>query len=120
MLLCFISSIYLFIVEVWTLSLSHKLTFNDNVLGRPLLVEGREAVVQTETDDMLSEVKVLGIKAEQAEPQLPHRLSVLPALWPETGLQVEDDKINALLTCTFTNIFTGALTECVKNTHKCV
>lgn len=69
------------------------LTFNDNVFGRPLLIEGGEAGMLTDTDNMLSEVKVLCIKAEQAEPQLPHRLRVLPTLWPVTGLQVEEDKI---------------------------
>lgn len=46
----------------------------------------------TDTDNMLSEVKVLSVEAEQAEPQLPHRLSVLPILWPATGLQVDKDK----------------------------
>lgn len=46
----------------------------------------------TDADNMLSEVKVLGVEAEQAEPQLPHRLSVLPGMWPATGLQVEEDK----------------------------
>lgn len=54
--------------------LSHELTFNNDVFGRPLLVEGGEAAVLTETDDVLSEVKVLGVKAEQAEPQLAHAL----------------------------------------------
>lgn len=69
-------------------SLSHKLTFNDDVFGRPLLVESGEAAVLTDTHNMLPEVKVLGIKAEQAEPQLPHRLHVHPILRPATGLQV--------------------------------
>lgn len=59
--------------------------FNDDVFGRPLLVEGGEAGMLTDTDNMLSEVKVLSVEAEQAEPQLPHRLSVLPVLWPATG-----------------------------------
>lgn len=69
------------------------LTFNDNVFGCPLLVEGGEAAMLTDTDNMLSEVKVLCIKAEQAEPQLPHSLSVLPILRPATRLQVEEDEI---------------------------
>lgn len=64
-------------------------TFNNNVFGCPLLVEGGEAAMLTDADNMLSEVEVLGIKAEQAEPQLPHRLSVPPTLWPATGLQAE-------------------------------
>lgn len=66
--------------------LSHKLTFNDNVFRRPLLVEGGEAAMLTDTHNMLPEVKVLSIKAQQAEPQLSHRLSVLLVLWPATGL----------------------------------
>lgn len=72
------------------------LTFDDNVFGRPLLVEGSETAVLTDTDDVLSEVEVLRVKAEQAEPQLPHRLSVLPVLRPATGLQVKEGKINML------------------------
>lgn len=108
------------------MSLSHKLTFNDNVFGRPLLVEGGEAVVQTDADNVLSEVEVLGIKAEQAEPQLPHRLRVLPVLWPATGLQVEEDEIGVLLrrgaTCIFTkNVCRGSnkiLTSVFKSSKK--
>lgn len=44
------------------------------------------------TNDMLSEIKFLRVKAKQAEPQFPHRLSVFPILWPTTGLQVAVDK----------------------------
>lgn len=69
-----------------------KLTFNDNVLGCPLLVEGGEARLLTDADNMLPKIKVFSVEAEQAEPQLPHRLSVLLILWPATGLQVEEDR----------------------------
>lgn len=62
-----------------------KRIFNDNVFGCPLLVEGGETAMLPDTHNMLSEVKVLSIKSEQAEPQLPHRLSVPPVLWPATG-----------------------------------
>lgn len=104
-----------------TLSLSHKLTFNDNVFRRPLLVEGGEAAVLTDTDNMLSEVEVLCIKAEQAEPQIPHRFSVGPILRPATGLWVEEDKIDMLLrhgvTCIFTQMYTGTQYAKIQNTH---
>ena len=94
--------------------MSHTLTFNDNVFRSPLLVEGGEAAVLTDTDNMLSEVKVFGVKAEQAKPQLPHRLSVLPILGPAAGLQVEGGKINRLFrhsaTYLFTKVFIGTPT----------
>ena len=76
----------------------HTLTFNDDVFGRPLLVEGGEPAVLTDTDDMLSEVKVLCVKAEQAEPQVSHRLCVPPVLGPATGLQVTGYKDKVLKT----------------------
>lgn len=64
------------------------MTFNHNVFGSPLLVEGGEASVLSNADNMLSEIKVLGVKAEEAEPQVAHSLCVLPKRWPTTGLQV--------------------------------
>lgn len=100
----------LFTVQVWTRSLSHKPTFNDDVFRRPLLVEGGEAAMLADTHNMLSEVKVLGIKAQQAEPQLPHRLSVLPILWPATGLHRKE----MLLRDCATGIFTKAFTVYIK------
>lgn len=41
-----------------------KWIFNDYVFGCPLLVEGGEAGMLSDTDNMLSEVKVLSVKAE--------------------------------------------------------
>lgn len=61
-----------------------KWIFNNDVFGRPLLVEGGEAAVLTDADNMLPEVKVLSVEAKQAEPQLPHRLCVCPELGPAT------------------------------------
>lgn len=63
-----------------------ELTFNDNVFRRPLLVEGGEAGVLADTHHVLSEVKLLRVKAQQTEPQLSHRLGVLPHQWPTAGL----------------------------------
>lgn len=50
----------------------------------------------TDADDMLSEVKVLGVEAEQAEPQLANGLCVCPKLGPATGLQEEGGKTDIL------------------------
>lgn len=66
-----------------------ELTFNDDVFRRPLFVEGGEAGVLADTHHVLSEVKLLRVKAQQTEPQLPHRLSVLPHLWPTAGLNTD-------------------------------
>lgn len=66
-----------------------ELTFNDDVFRRPLFVEGGEADVLADTHHVLSEVKLLRVKAQQTEPQLPHRLSVLPHLWPTAGLNTD-------------------------------
>ena len=68
-----------------------KLTLNDNVFGCPLLVKGGEPSMLSDTHDMLFEVKILGVEAEETQPQLPHRLCVFPILWPVTRLQVETD-----------------------------
>lgn len=46
------------------------LAFDDDVLGGPLLVEGGEAAVLADAHHMLPEVKVLGVEAQQAKPQL--------------------------------------------------
>lgn len=63
-----------------------QLAFDDDVFGGPLLVKGGEAAVLTDAHDVLPEVKVLGVKAQQAEPQLPDRLRVLPVMRPPAGL----------------------------------
>lgn len=69
--------------------MSVQLTFDDDILGGPLFVEGGEVGLLSNTHDMFFEVKVFGVEAEQAEPQLPHRLSVLSIQGPVTGLQVK-------------------------------
>lgn len=66
-----------------------QLTFNDDVLGRPLLVEGGEAGVLADAHHVLPEVKLLCVEAQQAEPQLPHRLRVPAHLWPAAALDVD-------------------------------
>lgn len=75
------------------LVLLQEITFNDDILGRPLFAEGGEAGLLSNADDVLLKVEVLGVKAEQTEPELPDALSVLPMVWPVTGLQEEDDNI---------------------------
>ena len=62
-------------------------TLNDDVLGGPLLVEGGERGQLADADHVLPEVKDLGVELQQTQPQLPHRLHVLPVLRPATGLQ---------------------------------
>lgn len=62
------------------------LAFDDDVLGGPLLVKGGEAAVLANAHHVLPEVKVLCVEAQQAEPQLPDRLRVLPVMWPPAGL----------------------------------
>lgn len=66
-----------------------RLTFNDDVFRRPLLVESGEAGVLADTHHVLSEVKLLRVEAQQPEPQLPRRLGVLPQLWPTAGLNMD-------------------------------
>lgn len=63
-----------------------QLTFNDDVFRGPLFVEGGKAGVLADTHHVLSEVKLLRVKAQQTEPQLPHRLRVPAHLWPTAGL----------------------------------
>lgn len=65
------------------------LTFNDDVFRRPLLIESGEAGVLADTHHVLPEVKLLRVEAQQAEPQLPHRLGVLPQLWPTARLNTD-------------------------------
>lgn len=67
------------------------LAFDDDVLGGPLLVEGGEAAVLADAHHVLPEVKVLGVEAQQAEPQLAHRLRVLPVVWPPAGLHRREE-----------------------------
>ena len=55
-------------------------TFDGDALGRPLLLEGGEALPLANADHVLLEVKLLGVEAQQAQPQLAHRLPVLTVL----------------------------------------
>lgn len=64
-------------------------TFDDDVFGRPLLVEGGEAGMLADAHHVLPEVELLGVEAQQAEPQLPHRLRVPPCHWPAAGLDTD-------------------------------
>ena len=52
-------------------------TFDGDAFGGPLLLEGSEALVLADADDVLLEVELLGVEAQQAQPQLAHRLTVL-------------------------------------------
>lgn len=61
-------------------------TFNSDALGGPLLLEGGESFPLADANDMLLKVKLLGVEPEQAQPQLPHRLTVLLQLWQMTTL----------------------------------
>lgn len=55
---------------------ARRLTFDGDALAGPLLLEGGEALPLADADDVLLEVKLLGVEAQQAEPQLSHRLRV--------------------------------------------
>lgn len=53
-----------------------RLTFDGDAFAGPLLLEGGEALPLADADDVLLEVKLLGVEAQEAEPQLSHRLRV--------------------------------------------
>lgn len=74
-----------------------RLTFNDDVFRRPLLVEGGEAGVLADAHHVLPEVKLLRVEAQQPEPQLPHRLRVPPQLRPAAGLNTDASSRGRLL-----------------------
>lgn len=60
-------------------------TFDGDAFAGPLLLEGGEALPLADADDVLLEVELLGVEAQQAQPQLPHRLRV--------GLQLRQDPV---------------------------
>lgn len=60
-------------------------TFDGDAFAGPLLLKGGEAFLLADADDVLLEVKFFGVEAQQAEPQLPHRLRV----W----LQLREDPV---------------------------
>lgn len=51
-------------------------TFDGDAFAGPLLLKGGEALLLPDADDVLLEVKLFGVEAQQSEPQLPHRLRV--------------------------------------------
>lgn len=57
-------------------------TFDGDALGCPLFLESGEAFTLPDGDHMLFKVELLGIEAQQAEPQLPYCLTVLLELGP--------------------------------------
>lgn len=52
-------------------------TFDGDAFTGPLLLEGGEAFPLADADDVLFEVKLFGVKAQEAQPKLSHRLCVL-------------------------------------------
>lgn len=60
-------------------------TFDGDAFTGPLLLKGGEAFLLPDADDVLLEVELLGVEAQEAEPQLPHRLRV--------GLQLREDLV---------------------------
>lgn len=93
-----------------------RLTFNDDVFRRPLLVESGEAGVLADTHHVLSEVKLLRVEAQQTQPQLPHRLGVAPQLWPTAGLNTDaSSRWCRAHICSFVHtVFTK-----LQNAHEC-
>lgn len=57
-------------------------TFDGDALGGPLFLESGEAFTLPDGDHVLFKVELLGVEAQQAEPQLPYRLTILLELGP--------------------------------------
>lgn len=55
-------------------------TFDSDAFAGPLFLKGGEALPLADADDVLFEIKLLGVKAQQSQPQLAHRLGVLRLL----------------------------------------
>lgn len=47
-------------------------TFDRDAFAGPLLLKGGEALLLADADDVLFEVKLLRVEAQEAQPQLPH------------------------------------------------
>lgn len=62
-------------------------TFDGDAFTGPLLFEGGEAFPLADADDVLLEVELLGVEAQEAQPQLSHRLGVGRRLREESVLQ---------------------------------
>lgn len=58
-------------------SIQQSSTFNGNALGGPLLLKGGQQLLLADADHVLLEVKLLGVEAQQPQPELPQRLRVL-------------------------------------------
>lgn len=59
-------------------STQQRSTFNGNALGGPLLLKGGQQLLLADADHVLLEVELLGVEAQQPQPQLPQGLRVLP------------------------------------------
>lgn len=53
-----------------------RITFDGDAFTGPLLFKGGEALSLADADDVLFEVKFLRVEAQEAQPQLSHRLGV--------------------------------------------
>lgn len=62
-------------------------TFDGDAFTGPLLLKGREAFLLPDADDVLLKVELLCVKAQEPEPQLPHRLRVWLQLREDLVLQ---------------------------------
>lgn len=62
-------------------------TFDGDAFTGPLLLKGGEAFSLPDADDVLLEVKLLRVEAQEAQPQLPHRLRVGRRLRQESMLR---------------------------------
>lgn len=65
-------------------------TFDGDAFTGPLLLEGGQAFLLPDADDVLLKVEFLGVKAQESEPQLPHRLHVGLALRDGLVLHTQD------------------------------
>lgn len=65
-------------------------TFNGDAFTGPLLFEGGEAFPLADADDVLLEVELLGVEAQEAQPQLAHRLRVGRRLREESVLRAAE------------------------------
>ena len=66
-----------------------NLTFDGDALPIPQFLEPCQRFELTDTDHVLFEVELLGVEAEQAAPQLAHRLVVFLVTRPLVRLQRE-------------------------------
>lgn len=65
-------------------------TFDGDAFTGPLLFEGGEALPLADADDVLLEVELLGVEAQEAQPQLSHRLAVGRRLREESVLRAAE------------------------------